>query len=303
MSELPGAEEPRDELDTQYRRLAMLDRSEPAEQTRRAILTHAGQQAGARRAVAAHVQAPLHRTRARTELRWPATLGALATAVVAAVIIAPRYWPTAPPPAGTAQPHTPAAAVVEGIAAPSAPSPAPASPLPPARSVAEPTQAMSSPRAQAALPPTSAHPAPAAGAANVGAAAARMTAPSAEREERSAFAGAAPANVAPVAGLTARMSADVLRRDQRFWHAAEVGDLSELAALRPQQSDINARDPLGRTALMIAILHDQAGSVSALLGYGADPNATDLVGRTPLAAARESGNAELIATLERYGAR
>src|ERR1700733_15270782 len=57
-----------------------------------------------------------------------------------------------------------------------------------------------------------------------------------------------------------------------FRRAAENGDLAALHALLGKQSDINARDSLGRTALMLATLSGQTNAAAALLAYGADPN-------------------------------
>jgi hypothetical protein len=113
---------------------------------------------------------------------------------------------------------------------------------------------------------------------------------------------AVPARVAAEAAVASSGAGAALERAQRFRHAAEVGDLAQLEILLPGQPDINARDPLGRTALMIAVLRGQTAAVSALLAYGADPNAVDLSGRTPLQVARGAGADAITAMLERYGA-
>ena len=86
-------------------------------------------------------------------------------------------------------------------------------------------------------------------------------------------------------------------------HAAEVGDVAGLEAQLKNPVDINARDPLGRTALMLATLQGQTASVVALLAHGADPNAADGRGTTPLEAARSGDHPDIAAALERYGAR
>lgn len=88
-----------------------------------------------------------------------------------------------------------------------------------------------------------------------------------------------------------------------FRRAAENGDLAGLQALLGQQSDINARDSLGRTALMLATLSGQTNAAAALLAYGADPNAADARGTTPLQAALAANQAAIAAALQRYGAR
>ncbi|MGH8266556.1 MAG: ankyrin repeat domain-containing protein, partial [Steroidobacteraceae bacterium] len=73
--------------------------------------------------------------------------------------------------------------------------------------------------------------------------------------------------------------------------------------LLDQQPDINSRDSLGRTALMLATLQGQTKAVAALLAYGADPNAADARGTTPLQAAMAGNHADVVATLRRHGAR
>jgi ankyrin repeat protein len=82
-----------------------------------------------------------------------------------------------------------------------------------------------------------------------------------------------------------------------------MGDLGRLAALRAQQTNIDARDSSGRTALMLAVQQGQAQAVAELLDYGADPNVPDFAGITPLAAALASGQSAVVALLQHHGAR
>ena len=86
-------------------------------------------------------------------------------------------------------------------------------------------------------------------------------------------------------------------------HAAEVGDLPTLETLLQQRVEVDSRDSLGRTALMLATLRGQTGTAAALLAHGANPNAADARGTTPLEAARAGGHPDIAAALERYGAR
>jgi ankyrin repeat protein len=63
--------------------------------------------------------------------------------------------------------------------------------------------------------------------------------------------------------------------------------------------DVNARDPKGRTALILAIQHGQLDAVKALLAHGANASLPDSHGATPMGAAHERGNFEITRALER----
>jgi hypothetical protein len=108
---------------------------------------------------------------------------------------------------------------------------------------------------------------------------------------------APPHAAAPMAGA-ARLAdpATELRR------AAEIGDLTALQLLVDKHPEIDARDPSGRTALMMATLHGQAEAVEVLLAHGADPNAADARGTTPLQAAIAGAQPAIAAALRRAGA-
>ena len=85
--------------------------------------------------------------------------------------------------------------------------------------------------------------------------------------------------------------------------AAEVGDTEELNALLGATHDVDVRDGAGRTALMLAVLHGQAGAVDVLLAHGADPNAADARGTSPLQLAVAGDQQAIIRALQRAGAR
>jgi hypothetical protein len=86
--------------------------------------------------------------------------------------------------------------------------------------------------------------------------------------------------------------------------AAESGDLPRLRALLAKRpTDLEARDPAGRSALLLAVLHGQAAAVDALLAAGANPNSAAADGTTPLQAARSAHEASIAAALRRAGAR
>jgi ankyrin repeat protein len=84
--------------------------------------------------------------------------------------------------------------------------------------------------------------------------------------------------------------------------AAQSGNVPRLKALLAHHIDIDARDPWGRTALMLAVRGDRKEAVEVLLAAGADPNATDAGGTTPLEAAA-GAQPEIAAALRRAGAR
>jgi hypothetical protein len=85
--------------------------------------------------------------------------------------------------------------------------------------------------------------------------------------------------------------------------AAATGDMAELQALLDKQTQVDARDAGGRTALMLATLQGQGEAVDVLLAHGADPNAADSQGTTPLQAANAGGRQSIATALQRAGAR
>jgi len=112
-----------------------------------------------------------------------------------------------------------------------------------------------------------------------------------------------PAPVVAEAQSTDAMVAGAVDPAAAFRRAAEMGDLPGLKALLERQADIDSRDAVGRTALMLATLHGQTNAVAVLLAYGADPNAADADGTTPLRAAKAGDHPAIVAALQRYGAR
>lgn len=325
MNRVPPPPELPEDLDAQYRRASALDPSRPSETVRRAVLAHAAQLASER---AGKHAGRSHRAQLARWQRWwhPAIFGTLAAAGLAGLLIAPRFSALFAP---RSAPMTAEPAAAQG-ARPAAP---PASPALAAnnraderKQVPEPASpgAMLQPRASlpaADVPEQAARARRGTSTPHSGGApgAAGGTAEAAE-EARAAGPGAAaggfPGNSrqalsrasspmtasAPSEAAEARTvrSADPAAA---FRHAAEVGDLARLEALRQRQVDINSGDQLGRTALMLATLNGQSNAVAALLAYGADPNLADARGITPLQAALAGDRKAIIATLQRYGAR
>ncbi len=85
--------------------------------------------------------------------------------------------------------------------------------------------------------------------------------------------------------------------------AAEAGDVPELRSLLQAEVRIDAPDPLGRTALMLAASQGRIEAVDVLLAHGADPNVADAEGTTPLQAALAIHQPAIAAALRRAGAR
>jgi hypothetical protein len=297
MNKVPPTPEPPDDVDDQYRRASALDHSRPDEAVRRTVLAYAARLAAERAACGAGS------TRRTAKALWwrPAMLGTLAAAALAGLVIAPQFLaPRAPPmtePGAGAQAAydravervTPAPAVAPEIATP---------PPVSARSMNLPPRvAHVRPKANEATAPLAAQSnslAPPAGpeAADAGAVAGGVPA----RQTR------VPGSPSAVASMAAavRISADP---GAALRHAAEIGDLATLAVLVSKQTDIDSRDSAGRTALMLATLHGQAGAVDALLAHGADPDAADTDGTTPLQAAAAGHHPSIAAALRSHGAK
>ena len=94
--------------------------------------------------------------------------------------------------------------------------------------------------------------------------------------------------------------------------SAQSGDLSLIEAVKHQQtaavgallaeSDVNARQPDGATALHWAVYRDDLATVRLLIGAGADTGVANELGVTPLALACENTNAAMVETLLAAGA-
>jgi len=303
MNRLPPQPGPPEDADERYRRASERDPSRPSESVRRAVLAHAaGLSAGCP-----------HRPHPRL-WRRPALFGTLAAAAVAGLLVVPRYLTPGSGGEGAVAPapRTTGAAQVPGAGAPAEmPAPgAPPAPPPPRESYLQvrPRQLAGSARVREPGSP-----------ARAPSVASRPEADTADTtpEPKDARTNGAPssglggmpapppysAGLASRAALAAPAPAADSPRSAVLWRAAESGDVGTVQSLMSGQADINARDPQGRTALMLAALHDQAAVVSVLLEHGADPNVPDAHGSTPLAAAAAGGHQAVVEALQRYGAR
>ena len=275
MNEFPPPNEGLEEVDERYRRLSNRDPSRPSEATRRAVLQHAAELA--RHRTEANSVPIGSRLPSANRPHWRvATYGGLAAAALAGLLIAPHFLTTStgpmtrpsPPPVhtpepGAARPATPAAAESDAFAG------------------ADARRATSAqgPARESAPPPRLAQ-------------MQAVGAPSAARAGASS-----PPPAAPSPGAGSLDAATALRE------AAQSGNITRLNALLAERIDIDARDANGRSALMLAVLHDQQQAVNSLLAAGADPNAADSTGTRPLQAAIVGARPEIVAALRRAGAR
>jgi ankyrin repeat protein len=324
MSKVPPSQDQPDDVDDQYRRASALDPSRPSEAVRRAVLAHAVQMV-ARRATRDE-GGMIKSTRTAVNQAWwrPAILGTLAAAALAGLVVAPRFLALRSPPAAatpSAEGSVPNAALALVAQAPDTRTDERAASAP-----AVGPESTAKPRAStrsADMPTGRARPkvnAPASDEAAPVVAETESVAPRARGEAQSTDAMVAgpearqrrvPSNTSATTAITAvpRPGAAVTPTDApvdpaaALRRAAEIGDLSGLKALLEKQADIESRDAVGRTALMLATLHGQTNAVAVLLAYGADPNAADADGTTPLQAAKAGDHPAIVAALQRYGAR
>ena len=88
-----------------------------------------------------------------------------------------------------------------------------------------------------------------------------------------------------------------------LFRAAMAGDAPRLRELLAQLPDVDARDNLGNTALMLAVSAGQTDAVEALLAAGADLEKRDSVGRTAIVAAAGCGHVQVVRLLLARGAK
>jgi len=310
-----------EELLARYRRASDTDAAAPGESVRSAILAES-------RRVAeqlAKKQHPFDLSRpAANDPRWKITaFGTVGAALLAALLIAPRFWesqratqvagvPAAAPAAKSASSKTaPAAESASSDAA----APAPAAAAPKLEEV-KPYAALSN------AAPARQSPSESLQEIVVTQAERKASKPSADALQR--YAAPAPGNppiaasippAAPPAysaraaqGGTLSMSADRAARSgiaptpASLQAAAGLGDVRQATSLLDQGVAVDARDEDGRTPLMLAVAQGRLEVVRLLLARGADPNAADNSGRTPLQQARAGNLRDVAALLERAGA-
>jgi hypothetical protein len=290
------------ELLQRYRQASDADPRVPSAAVRAAILKEG-------RRVAASLSAPntmepAGRWKSRRKMSaW----GAAAAALLAAIIVAPRFWNDTSPTRATAAtnaviPFNQAARKTESAEASPEPHPVvPVMPVPESRDSALPPSASllaKAPTLRRALPPPppvlipeqsveitplshpspSAAPAPPPQAANLA---------QAER-------------INPVSNYTQRNSGAAT---PMLSAAAAAGDLVETTQLLDQGALINEQDAAGRTPLMLAVAQNQIDTVRLLLNRGADPGIPDAHGLSPLQLAQQRKFDDIAALLLNSGAR
>lgn len=292
MNQQPPGRDELDDLDDFYRRASAADPGRPSESVHRAVFAHATRLAEER------ASRRVSQGSAASRMSWrPAVFGTLAAAALAGLMVAPRFFaPSTPAPPPAAQPQEFARSQE---ASPELPPPesqelarsrrtSPASSTPPEGVVAQSPSAGITASAASTLAAGAARTAPPAGAQGKSTTLAEVTVSGARRQ-------AGDQGLAEI--VVVGPSATEVRG------AAESGDVAQLRKLLETRVDIDSRDDLGRTALMLATLRGHAQAVDLLLEKGADPNVADNRGVTPLQAAKEGKNAAIAAALERRGAR
>ncbi len=82
------------------------------------------------------------------------------------------------------------------------------------------------------------------------------------------------------------------------WDAARAGHTQQVEALVQQGTPVDARDPEGKTALMLAALNGHTATVQQLLALRANPALVDRDGLTAAQLAAQRGHTRLVELLE-----
>ena len=82
------------------------------------------------------------------------------------------------------------------------------------------------------------------------------------------------------------------------WEAARAGQAQQVEALVQQGIPVDARDPEGKTALMLAAMNGHTATVQRLLALRANPTLVDRDGLTAAQLAAQRGHTRLAQLLE-----
>ncbi len=294
MNKPPPNDDQGDDLEALYRKSSAQDPSRPSEKSRQAILEYSARLAMGGIPRGARSSGPIWRR--------PAFVGSLAAAVLAGLLVGPRFLPPVAPPANVREnsaptlsaKHLPTPAGPSNSAVATTGEPAPAAArlpeIPPAADV--PAPAIQVARQDAAAAPAGAD---------------RAVSGSGDATAAAALSESQAKSGAPVVitGMRARRApiASSSEAGALASPAAGVAESSAPEAARDSLAAVDTRDADGRTPLMVAVLQGRLDAVLVLLRQGADPNATDLAGATPLQAARAKNQPEIADALLRAGAR
>jgi hypothetical protein len=198
------------------------------------------------------------------------------------------------------EPHTSSPAPAEHTQSPAAQAPAKPrvarqnTPTPPNVSTAQ------------SSPPTSARPEPAVPAPSAANNPAPTSTPVPSPETRQAAVAPTPPPPAPAPAPTQTAptpapaaTAAPISPPEDFYRAAESGDLAKLKDVLETNVDVNALDPKGHTALILAIQRGRTDTVKLLLAHGANPNQPDAHGTSPMTAAYARGDLQITHALQR----
>jgi hypothetical protein len=266
--------QPDDDLDSLYRRAFSGDVGRPSESVRRAVLRHAAELAANRAAdlTSAGNHANWGPKRAGANPRWrrSAVYGSLAVAALACLVVVPHWLlppTTVRAPAARVPKLAPSVAMAPALSG-SVPGPSGSAPAPKIEELQPGNVSAETSRDR-----------------QVDATASYYDRPHAPR-------------LPPRPARSSEAGASLALRE-----AAETGNVPRLRALLDEHADVDARDSLGRTALMLAVINGRPGAVAALLAGGADPNAAAGNGTTPLQVAEARDEPDIAAALRRAGAR
>jgi hypothetical protein len=271
----------------------------PSDAVRAAILAEGRRAAEQRAAESARQTFDVSRP-AANDSRWRITAyGTAGAALVAALLFAPRLWESGPVAPATSSGAPAAAAPQESSSDAKSISPKAESLAPPAPHAdkTSPNATVLQPRRDVPMPPQHRQTEEIA-----------QSAAPAEKADTANFAPAAPPPAASGAGRATSMNAQRAAVDTgpaptALRSAAASGDTAQTALLLDQGAALDARDELGRTPLMLAVMQNRPDVARLLLDRGADPNVADNSGHTPLQQAKQAHLGEMAAMLERAGAR
>ena len=286
------------ELLERYKRASDALDAVPSDAVRAAILAEARRVAEQRATETPRQNFDVSRP-AANDSRWKITaFGTAGAALVAALLFAPRLWesgPVAPTSSGAPAAAVPREQSSDAKAiAPKAESPV--QPVPHADKNSSNATGLQ-PRRDMPMPPQHRQTEEIA-----------QSAAPAEKADTANFAPAAPPPAAAGAARATSMNAQRAALDTdsaptALRSAAASGDTAQTVLLLDQGAVLDARDELGRTALMLAVMQNRLDVARLLLDRGADPNVADNSGHTPLQLAQQAHLGEMAAMLERAGAR